>query len=67
MSVGGHSYVIERLPDVFKSEEREGVNGGYKIGFKGKVEKETIEIVFLVIFDLNCNESVKVMVVAVEL
>ena len=37
-----------------------------KIGFKGKFRK-TIEIVFLVIFDLNCNESVKVMVVAVEL
>lgn len=57
----------------FKSEERgEGGGGGglmvdIKIGFKGKVEKETIEIVFLVIFDLNCNESVKVMVVAVEL
>ena len=29
MSVGGHSYVIERLPDVFKIEER-GFNGGYK-------------------------------------
>ena len=55
----------------FKSEERGegggGLMGDIKIGFKGKVEKETIEIVFLVIFDLNCNESVKVMVVAVEL
>lgn len=52
----------------FKSEERErGLMVDIKIGFKGKVEKETIEIVFLVIFDLNCNESVKVMVVAVEL
>ena len=37
-----------------------------KIGFKGKVRKNDRNS-FLVIFDLNCNESVKVMVVAVEL
>ena len=40
MSVGGHSYVIERLPDVFKSEERRGLMVDIKIGFKGKFRKK---------------------------